>query len=370
MGVDLDVLIQRWEREENELLAHTTVQNEAPTSSKTNSRNRNRDEEKSRKPRERNYVFTCFTSTEEGGESSTFWDPNCVDWISAKPAVKYIICGLEKCPTSERLHWQGYIEFVNAVTYKGAKGAMQTDTVHLERRKGSRMQAIAYCRKPDTDAYSGAEGEDEGGAEKVMFEWGDNSGGGMHAVFDKAINSACLEEAMRILIAEAPRDFLLHGRQIESNLVRVFERRGRSPRVPRGYSIPWRHDQVSKKAIYLHGPSRCGKTSFALDHFRYPLLVRHIDDLKKLDSMTDGIVFDDMSFLHWPTTACIHLLDYENASTINVKHGTVTIPAMMPRFITYNAEFELCFPKGINEEQTIAIRSRVKTIHVSFGKLY
>lgn len=97
--------------------------------------------------------------------------------------------------------------------------------------------------------------------------------------------------------------------------------------------IRWKRN---KHSLWLKGPTNTGKTEYAKSLFSRPLLVRHIDDLKKLKPTHDGIVFDDMSFKHWPRESQIHLIDIQNDSTINVKHGAITIPRLMPRIFTSN----------------------------------
>lgn len=92
-----------------------------------------------------------------------------------------------------------------------------------------------------------------------------------------------------------------------------------------------------EKALFLHGPSGTGKTEYAKALIgEGALLVRHMDQLKRISPDTKGIIFDDMSFQHWPREAVIHLCDLKNDSGINVKHGCVTIPAGLPRIITHN----------------------------------
>ncbi len=64
----------------------------------------------------------------------------------------------------------------------------------------------------------------------------------------------------------------------------------------------------------------------------------HIDDLKRIDyEKHDAVIFDDMSFKHWPVTSCIHLLDCEQDRTINIRYGNVVLRAGFPRvFISNN----------------------------------
>lgn len=113
--------------------------------------------------------------------------------------------------------------------------------------------------------------------------------------------------------------------------------------------------------VVLTGDTGTGKTRYALAHFENPLLVSHMDDLKQLKPSHDGIVFDDIGFSHWPLESCIHLCDVALPRTINVKHGSVTIPAGKPRFFTTNREFTGLFPNdewGALKRRTHVLRVR------------
>lgn len=99
----------------------------------------------------------------------------------------------------------------------------------------------------------------------------------------------------------------------------------------------WSHPFVSldEGPVIFCGPTGIGKTEFALAHFENPLLVRHVDDLKRLNGH-DGIIFDDMSFLQWPDTSQIHLCDWTRGSSINCRYANAYIPAKVPRIFTTN----------------------------------
>lgn len=118
-----------------------------------------------------------------------------------------------------------------------------------------------------------------------------------------------------------------------------------------------------ERSIVLCGPTDIGKTQYAKAHFKNALVVRHIDGLKGFsEDLNDGIIFDDMDFNHWPRTSQIHLLDMEEDSQINVKHGMVTIPAFTKRIFTCNY-----FPFTAEDP---AIERRIKLIILPDEKLY
>lgn len=61
-----------------------------------------------------------------------------------------------------------------------------------------------------------------------------------------------------------------------------------------------------------------------------------MDDLKKLNRDNDGLVFDDMSFNHYPATSILHLTDVQEQRSIHGRYNNSTIPKGMPRIFTSN----------------------------------
>ena len=96
-------------------------------------------------------------------------------WGEPKPdydKLRYICWGLEKCPTTDREHYQGFAVFNRTYRVKGAKSVLgdRTDT-HLEPRRGTRQQAREYCRKDGR-----------------FFEWGELNLHTSKELFKKDIN--------------------------------------------------------------------------------------------------------------------------------------------------------------------------------------
>lgn len=83
----------------------------------------------------RNYCFTAFEKKE-------------VENLIRDETTKYLIYGEEICPETERLHYQGYVEFNKTVKIsKKGKLKILCPTTHFEIRKGNQEQAINYCKK-------------------------------------------------------------------------------------------------------------------------------------------------------------------------------------------------------------------------------
>jgi hypothetical protein len=77
--------------------------------------------------------------------------------------MKYMVYQLEKCPTTGREHWQGYVEFRNPRTMESVKRALRLNGVHLEIRRGTATEAAEYCKKEESRAQHAEAGPHEFG---------------------------------------------------------------------------------------------------------------------------------------------------------------------------------------------------------------
>lgn len=157
-------------------------------------------------------------------------------------------------------------------------------------------------------------------------------------VYDNVVQLAeegKLSEAYKAL---PNRDKVLHGSQVRINLEQMTTEIIPINEEYTFHPIPgidrWNRTHF---AAWINGETNTGKTEYAKTLFKNPHLISHIDQLKQFKAgIHDGIIFDDMSFKHWPRQAQIHILDIENPRGINVKHSVVTIPAGTPRIFTSN----------------------------------
>lgn len=69
------------------------------------------------------------------------------DWDA--DSMSYLIFQTEKCPSTGRLHYQGYVEFKKKIGFRAAKLHFD-DKCHLEIRKGTQEEAIEYCMKDES----------------------------------------------------------------------------------------------------------------------------------------------------------------------------------------------------------------------------
>lgn len=93
--------------------------------------------------RARNLLFTQFLPDDQtSGDVLT---------VEEWPDVAYVVWQKEICPTTNRLHYQGYIEFVGKKSYKWVQENCEgLESAHFEVRRGSQAEARRYCMKEDS----------------------------------------------------------------------------------------------------------------------------------------------------------------------------------------------------------------------------
>lgn len=189
------------------------------------------------------------------------------------------------------------------------------------------------------------------------------------SIWTEMVEEKEVSTAMARLKDANPKAWLMHGDRIEARLWAA-----RPTFTPAHHSefksldlSAW---EPARRALVLAGVSGAGKTQFALHHFKGKgLLVRELEDLKKLTAEHSGIVFDDMDCSGLPTVVAIHLLDLELGSSIPCRHKNAWIPAGMPRIFTTNKSmqypYDHIFPAGENQHQHTAILRRFVSIMVT-----
>lgn len=75
------------------------------------------------------------------------------DWDHAVLRDERVKCAAvqqEKCPDTGREHFQGFVQLVKPMRLMSIKSLLKCDSAHLERTKGSPIQAWDYCTKEET----------------------------------------------------------------------------------------------------------------------------------------------------------------------------------------------------------------------------
>lgn len=152
-------------------------------------------------------------------------------------------------------------------------------------------------------------------------------------ILSEALQKETWEEALDYLRENRPRDVLMHGHRFEKTYHSIKIRKvvPRPERPERVFNREFETD-FSQSLIFI-GEWGLGKTEYAKYHFKNPIIVSQLEDLKQLDDH-DGIVFEDMDFKHLPSNTQRHLTDMGTDSSIRIRYGYGTTPAMTKRIFT------------------------------------
>jgi len=241
-------------------------------------------------------------------------------------------------------HVQGYVIFSSRYRLVQVKRYV-SQRAHFEVARGTPKQNRDYCTKAES-RY-----EDTMPVEHGVCP---TAAAGKRTDIDKVKDAIVNGATDRELWAEHTSVMVRYSQGV-SNLRAALK----PPVVQSKYTLdqyvctPLSFDKVS---VVLWGDSGVGKTQFALCHFESPLMVSHVEDLRKLSEAHDGIVFDDMNFTHLHREAQIHLVD-DMERSIHARYGNVTIPAGIRRIFTTNVLYG-----GIFALEDAAIKRRINVV--------
>jgi len=251
-----------------------------------------------------------------------------IDMLNTLGKLDEYIVGKE-LHASGKVHWHAYGKYDKKLDTRNARFC-DLKGVHPNIKSGCKKGWILYCAK-DKDWKSNFYENDP---------------------YHVAMKLESLEQAVNHLFEKVPRDTVLNLGRVEYAYNKLHAR-AKVAAKPFKYKRPYETD--FNRTILVEGESNWGKTQWAKRCFQRPLLVRAIEDLRQLRHDTDGIVFDDMSFTHWPRQTQIHLTDMEEESSLPARYSNITIPAGMPRIMCYNPGFQ---PVDLSDP-AIARRCRV-----------
>lgn len=153
-----------------------------------------------------------------------------IEQIKQTKGVSYGILGREVCPTTQRQHLQGYLEFETQKSFKTLTKLFKG--IHVEARHGTQEQAIEYCKKEGSFV--------EFGTKKIQGERIDLKG-----IADKIKNG---ETTVSEIILSDPYAYHLYGRTFEAVETLVNEKKFRT----------W-----MTGGEWIYGPTGVGKSHYA-----------------------------------------------------------------------------------------------------------
>lgn len=131
----------------------------------------------------RSYVFTAFTKP-------------VIDDAVLVDKVRYIIFQEEKCPKTNKNHWQGYIELKTPLRIKCVQLLLNLSNAHMEKRKGTRDEAREYCRKSESRVCE-------------PIEWGvwESGGQGTRNDIDNLLKMVSENASLKEIIESDPKTY-------------------------------------------------------------------------------------------------------------------------------------------------------------------
>ena len=207
------------------------------------------------------------------------------------------------------------------------------------------------------------------------------------------------EDAAAVLIRHAPRDWFLHGATIMKNKQTQLAMARPKSKLPHYPLESYRFPPLDlSKSVLLCGAADIGKTCFARSHsgvgvggattrtqrqvllgamlhpilhpytcfarshFKFPYVMKTLDQLKEIPGNCDGLIFDDMRFdkdgLNLTPEEILAVLDVNNETAIKCRHYDGVIPAL-PRTFTSNLGVHgQIFPRGASRQQQDGIDRR------------
>jgi len=153
------------------------------------------------------------------------------------PGLRFAVGQYELCPTSHRVHFQGYLEFTERISRVSLKKLL--NNCHVEPRKGNQQQAIDYCTKEQTRI------------EGCTFEVGVKAKSGQRNDLNEVAESIYSGKSLREIQEEYPKAYIMYSRGIKDLYYTVnnIEPRSDPPVV-----------------IYCYGETGTGKTKYAKNY--------------------------------------------------------------------------------------------------------
>jgi len=290
---------------------------------------------------------------------STLNNPQCtLEELWLPEEMSYLVAGDEVAPQTGTRHFQIYFETKSKAsmsTLLPKLAAHWKSHPYLATAKGNQVSNVDYCKKGGT-----------------FWEHGEPLRQGARSDLQGVIASIAEGSTMKELWQKHPEQMIKFNQGIKrcyemtspnltQKAIKSFELKDFNPAWPVGLI----QNILGQKSVILWGEAGCGKTCFARAILPKALFVSHMDDLLKYDEGEhDGIIFDDMNFLHTPREAQIHIVDCEQPRSIHCRYNAASIPSGTKKIFTTNNYDGVIFVAGDG-----AIKRRVEVFELRQGGL-
>ncbi len=150
--------------------------------------------------------------------------------------IQYMVFQKEKCPKTDKLHLQGYAETLRRHTRNPIKKMFKSNTIHIEKRRGTQQEAITYCQKLDSRIEEGA----EFGEKKKQGERND-----LKEIYELVKQGKKIHEIMD----SYPQQYIRYGQGIRSMMDVYKQEKTRKIMEDRTSKIklrPWQKEIISR----------------------------------------------------------------------------------------------------------------------------
>nr|WAE42541.1 MAG: replication associated protein [Cressdnaviricota sp.] len=270
--------------------------------------------------------------THKTWEYTSFDIDKDLKWLRSLDHISRMLVSTEICPKTKELHLQGKMTFTRAYRFTQLKKLHER--AHWS---ASCAQEWNYPNKIDSIVVIDINHKKQG----------------TRTDLEDVVEAVKLGSSLDDLWRDFPTTMIRFHRGIELLVEKLSQERSTSDFKP-----VWEL-QKDVKSLVLHGKAGTGKTEYAKQHFKNPLLISDINGLKLFKPKEhDGIIFDDMSFLHIPKEIQIHIVDYDNPRDIKILYGTIRIPKNVKKIFTTNN-----YDGRIFEIDNPAISRRIKIVN-------
>lgn len=202
----------------------------------------------------------------------------------------YAVAQKEICPSTKKVHWQGYIEYSRNMRQKAIQKHLGDPKMHVELRRGSRAQARQYCMKLDSRVKDteplefGVWKEEEQGKRNDLLEFATDVRAGKRdyelaeahpvAFLKFSKHAHALRAAVKPVLKEPPKVIIIWGQPDKGKTRRIYDNHPPETVFKMEPRYRW-FDTYEGQEVALFDEYNCQfKMSFLLQLLdRYPLNV-------------------------------------------------------------------------------------------------